>query len=144
MYENVLGAKLALFVGDNLVVIQRDDKPGLLWSGHWDLPGGGREAGESPLQCALRETFEEVSLQIAPSQVTWGRDYGTSSGHISWFFAAWVPPDMADDIELGDEGQGWDLWTPDEFIAHDKAVPQFKHRLQDVLSGVATVAFEVA
>ena len=33
---------------------------------HWDLPKGGIDAGESPLQAALRETREETGLCLAP------------------------------------------------------------------------------
>jgi 8-oxo-dGTP pyrophosphatase MutT (NUDIX family) len=31
---------------------------------HWDLPKGGIDAAESPLQAALRETREETGLQL--------------------------------------------------------------------------------
>jgi 8-oxo-dGTP pyrophosphatase MutT (NUDIX family) len=33
---------------------------------HWDLPKGGIDAGESPLQAALRETREESGLRLDP------------------------------------------------------------------------------
>ena len=52
------GAKLALFLGKDLVVILRDDKPDIPYPAHWDLPGGGREGAETPEACALRETYE--------------------------------------------------------------------------------------
>ena len=32
---------------------------------HWDLPKGGIDVGETPLQAALRETVEETGLQLA-------------------------------------------------------------------------------
>ena len=32
----------------------------------WDIPKGGGEAGETPLQTALRETAEECGLRLAP------------------------------------------------------------------------------
>ncbi|MEL6617766.1 MAG: NUDIX hydrolase [Pseudomonadota bacterium] len=136
MAGRLIGAKLALFVGDRLATLQRDDKPGLLWRNHWDLPGGGLEPGETPLQCALRETHEELSLRIAPDLVRWGRDYGSSSGDISWFFAAHVPASVAQQIVLGDEGQGWRLMGVRDFLDHDLVVPQFKPRLRDYLAGV--------
>ncbi|MEP1962430.1 NUDIX hydrolase [Tateyamaria sp.] len=138
MGGRVIGAKLALFVGNQLASLQRDDKPGLLWAGFWDLPGGGIEPGETPLQCALRETHEELSLVIDPALVTWGRDYGTSSGDISWFFVAHVGPEVEDQIVLGDEGQGWMLMPVDTFIVHKTVVPQFKTRLGDYLAGVGS------
>jgi len=53
---------MALFLGDRLVTLLRDDKPGLAWAGMWDLPGGGREGDEGPLACACRETREEVGI----------------------------------------------------------------------------------
>lgn len=36
---------------------------------HWDIPKGGGEAGETPLQTALRETAEECALQFAPHEL---------------------------------------------------------------------------
>lgn len=142
MGGRVIGAKLALFVGDQLASLQRDDTPGLLWAGYWDLPGGGIEPGETPLQCALRETHEELSIVVDPGAVVWGRDYGTSSGEISWFFAAHVAAGVADDIVLGDEGQGWSLMDVSAFLDHARVVPQFKPRLRDYLAGASGCAFD--
>ena len=36
---------------------------------HWDLPKGGIDAGESPLQAALRETREETGLRLAAAEL---------------------------------------------------------------------------
>lgn len=143
MGGRVLGAKLALFVGDRLASLQRDDTPGLLWPGFWDLPGGGIEPGETPLQCVLRETHEELSIVLDPDVVTWARAYGTSSGDLSWFFAAHVPAALSAEIMLGDEGQQWGLMSTDEFLAHDTVVPAFKPRLRDYLAGVESAKFDL-
>jgi putative (di)nucleoside polyphosphate hydrolase len=35
----------------------------------WDIPKGGGEAGETPLQTALRETAEECGLRFNPSDL---------------------------------------------------------------------------
>lgn len=139
MADDWMGANLALFLGDALAVIQRDDRPGLLWPGHWDLPGGGRDPDETPLGCALRETAEELSLRLAPAHVTWGRPYLNSIGRTVWFFAAHLDAAHADDIVLGDEGQRWTLMNPDTFLAHDRVVPPFKPRLRDYLDGAPSV-----
>ncbi len=34
---------------------------------HWDLPKGGIEASETPLDAALRETYEETGLRLDPA-----------------------------------------------------------------------------
>jgi 8-oxo-dGTP diphosphatase len=144
MAGRVIGAKLALFVGDRLATLQRDNTPGLLWADHWDLPGGGIEPGETPLQCALRETDEELTLRIDASSVNWGRSYDTSSGDISWFFAAHVAQSVERDIVLGDEGQRWGLMSVDQFLNHEMVVPQFKPRLRDYLNDVPSASFETS
>lgn len=36
------GAKLILFIGKQIVVLRRDQKPDIPWPGRLDLPGGGR------------------------------------------------------------------------------------------------------
>lgn len=43
------GCKIALFCGDKLLTILRDDKASIPWANMWELPGGGREGDESPL-----------------------------------------------------------------------------------------------
>lgn len=134
-----MGAKLALFVGPSLVTIQRDDAPGLLWPGYWDMPGGGREGRETPLDCALRETFEELNLIVPPSHVTWARAYTNSIGRAVWFMAAWMPEHAADTIKLGDEGQRFARMTVQDYMQHDKAIGQFKSRLGDYMAGVPSL-----
>jgi 8-oxo-dGTP pyrophosphatase MutT (NUDIX family) len=58
------GAKIALLSEGSLIAYKRDMKPGIPFAGMWDLPGGGREGGESPVECAIRETREEFGLSI--------------------------------------------------------------------------------
>ncbi len=126
------GAKLALFLGPELLVIQRDDRPDIPWPGHWDLPGGGREGDETPLACALRETREEVGLTIAPDQVSWSHSYLRPRGRV-WLFAAHLPAALASAVRLGDEGQGWRLMAPQTYIDHPLAVPHFAEQLAGYL-----------
>src|SRR3954468_2705953 len=37
--------------------------------GQWALPGGRIDAGETPAAAALRELFEEIGLELAPSEI---------------------------------------------------------------------------
>jgi 8-oxo-dGTP pyrophosphatase MutT (NUDIX family) len=60
------------------VIILNPDREVLLChvtgQSHWDLPKGGIDTGESPLQAALRETLEETSLRLrADALVDLGR-----------------------------------------------------------------------
>ena len=126
------GAKLALFIGDRLLVIRRDDTPGLPWPGYLDLPGGGREASESPAACALRDTHEEVGLRLSESDLVWRRFYPDDPTP-AWFFAAHLPALREADIVFGPEGQGWELMLPEAFVAHNEAVPHFRLRVKDYL-----------
>ncbi len=133
------GAKLALFLGDDLLVIKRDDKPDIPYPGYWDLPGGGREGAESPVDCALRETLEEVGLKISPKDICWQKSYQRARGTV-WFFASHQPANLVGQVELGSEGQCWQLMAPGDYCAHDLAVPHFAEQLQlylDQLRGCA-------
>ncbi|OED48463.1 NUDIX hydrolase [Leisingera sp. S232] len=135
--EDFAGAKLAVFLGQDLLVIQRDDKPDIPYPGHWDLPGGGREAGESPVACALRETREEVGLVLPQELLIWSRAYQLPHGRV-WFFAAHLPAAASGCIRFGNEGQGWALMAPDAYCAHPLAVPHFAQQLVEYLAAKRT------
>ena len=126
------GAKVALFLGQKLAVIQRDDFVGLPFAGFWDLPGGGRESSETPFECVARECKEELGLRLAPSDVVWSRRFVSTTTGIgtAWYFVAHLPEAAVGRVVFGDEGQRWALITPDAFLAHPKAVPAFQERLQ--------------
>ena len=47
-----------------MLLIRRAEREGDPWSGHMAFPGGHIEAGESPLEAAIRETEEEVGLSL--------------------------------------------------------------------------------
>lgn len=126
------GAKLALFLGADLLVILRDDRPDIPYPGHWDLPGGGREGQETPQDCALRETREEVGLDIHPDQLVWARHYQRPRG-VVWFFAAHLVRDADKGIAFGSEGQGWRLMAPETYCVHPLAVPHFACQLRQYM-----------
>ncbi|HBS49035.1 MAG TPA: DNA mismatch repair protein MutT [Rhodobacteraceae bacterium] len=123
------GAKLALFIGADLLVIRRDDLPDIPYPGHWDLPGGGRENREGPAVCALRETWEEVGLSLHPRQLVWSRSYLRPRGAV-WFFAAHLPESAAGRVRLGGEGQEWRLMPPATYRRHPLAVPHFAEQVR--------------
>jgi 8-oxo-dGTP diphosphatase len=127
------GAKLALFIGPQLLVIKRDDKPEIPYPGYWDLPGGGREGSESPADCVLRETWEEVGLSIPVSDLNWSKSYQRPRGRV-WFFVSHQPAELVKQIRLGSEGQCWRLMDPADYCSHALAVPHFAEQLQGYLA----------
>ena len=138
---NFHGAKLALYVGDKLAVILRDDNQDIPWPNHWDMPGGGREGDETPLECVLRETWEELGVQVDPRRVSWGKRFDHPSGD-KWFFVARVPASVGADIKLGDEGQMWRLMSSKQYFETPNHIPRFADRLRLYLSGTAGDWFE--
>ncbi len=122
------GAKLALYLGDLLAVILRDATPGLIFADHWDFPGGGRENGETPQDCALRECQEELGLSVPAAAIVWGRSF-LEGEQVKWFFVAQMPKATIADVSFGDEGQEWRMMGEDVFLRHPRAVPAFQDRL---------------
>jgi hypothetical protein len=64
------GTKIALLCGDHAVVYLRDDKPGIPFPGMWDLPGGGREGNEGPIECGIREVIVQLKSPIRTLEIS--------------------------------------------------------------------------
>lgn len=127
------GTKLLLFLGSELVILERDPKPWIDWPARLDFPGGMREGDETPEACILRETREEVGLVLQPGDLTWP----TLSHHKDppdWFFAAHLPVARVADIRLGDEGRGWRMMTPKAYLGAPLAIPPFAAMLARYLA----------
>ncbi|MEY2882621.1 MAG: hypothetical protein RL490_345 [Pseudomonadota bacterium] len=125
------GAKLAAVLGDALLVYRRDDRPDIPFPGLLDLPGGGREGGESPAECALRELAEEFGITIPADRIHYHQHYLLGDGvTVSHFLALTLTEAEVAAVRFGDEGQDWALLPIADYIADADAVP----RLRDWLS----------
>lgn len=129
------GAKIAILWRGRVLTIRRDMRPDIPFPGQWDLPGGGREGTESPVETALRETEEELGLRLPPSAIGWQRAYpGVLEGQtVTWFLAAEPAALDLSRIRLGDEGQGWRAMPVAEFLSHTLAIGHLKTRLAEYL-----------
>ncbi|MEO0903299.1 MAG: NUDIX hydrolase [Pseudomonadota bacterium] len=137
------GAKVALFLGDQIISILRDDLVHIPYPNLWDLPGGGREPGETPFETVARELHEELGLVLPPAAVHWQSAFPARPDPRKWvaFFVARLPARTAEDVILGDEGQRWSLYDLDTFIGLPERVPSYGARLQkwlDETGGFAT------
>lgn len=130
------GAKIALFLDEQILAYRRDDKPEIPFPNFWDLPGGGREGEETPFECARRELFEEFGFAFEESGVVWRRTYvNQHSGAINHFLVGRLTPDHVRSVRFGDEGQEWRMMPVDEFLTRPDAVPQLQARIRDYLEG---------
>ena len=129
------GCKIALFCGDKVLTILRDDKDDISCPNMWELPGGGREGDESPFECARREVYEELGIHLTEECLLWSKVYSSVlfEGKQSVFMVSQLSQEQFDSIVFGDEGQGYKLMSIDEFLGSDKVVPQLQERLKDYL-----------
>ncbi|MEP0393417.1 MAG: NUDIX hydrolase [Erythrobacter sp.] len=124
----------------HLIAYQRDDKPGIPFPNQWDLPGGGRENGETPARCALREVEEEFGLQLSEDRIVWSRCYPAQNqkSRDSYFLALPLSTEEIDLVSFGDEGQRWKMMSFDEYLKHPNAVSFMQNRLRDFLDHVSS------
>ncbi|MEP3348089.1 MAG: NUDIX hydrolase [Litoreibacter sp.] len=125
------GAKVAVFIGDQLLIALRDDFAHIPYPNRWDFAGGGREPDESPEQCVLRELYEEFGLTLTADQLLGKTGYETQMPRgTAYFFAAHLPSGSERGIRFGDEGQRWALTSPTEYVTREDAIPHLQRRLQ--------------
>ena len=132
------GCKIALFCGDRILTILRDDKTTIPWPNMWELPGGGREGDESPFECAAREVYEELGIHLTEDCLLWSKIYPSMlyEGRQSIFMVGKLSQNQFDSIIFGDEGQAYKLMNIEEFLDSKQAVPQLQGRLREYLEEV--------
>lgn len=76
------GISTAIIVdGGRVLMIRRREREGKLL---WAFPGGGIEAGESPEQAAVRETAEEVGLEVKAVRTLGDRVHPQTGRHMTY------------------------------------------------------------
>lgn len=103
---------------------------------HWSVPGGVIDAGETPLQAALREVAEEVGLTLRPADLTF---YAIASRHspetmlYQFIFRAQLDDKQLGAILLGDgEIEAYEFVSRQAVLASDR---QFAWSIQHWAEG---------
>ena len=64
----------------------RDDKPDIIYPGHWACFGGAVRAGESPLETLRREVREELELEVSDVHEFGKFEFDLTGGGLGRFF----------------------------------------------------------
>jgi len=90
--------------------------------GQWALPGGRCDAGETPIDTALREMDEEIGLKLSPADALGELDdYPTRSGYLITPVVFWRPDSAAEPHANPDEVEAI-YRIPISDIAREEAV----------------------
>ncbi len=128
------GVKGLVYIGDKIIVCRRDNKtpnfPLMM-----DLPGGGREIGESPFETFKREIFEELGLELKKEDVVFSKKYkSVLDGVQDVFFIVVKHTGMAEsEIKFGNEGLYYTLMDPNEFCKLDDAVQMHQDKVAEYI-----------
>ncbi len=126
--SGLFGAKLALWSGPRMLCYKRDDFDHIPDPGHWDLPGGVREPGETIRECAMWEVQEEFSITLAPD------GFGFAARFVKFepsriegvFLTAALSDRQIDAIVFGDEGQCWEMMPVAKYLGHPRGVRELQ------------------
>jgi 8-oxo-dGTP diphosphatase len=102
----------------------------------WDLPGGGREGGEGPEACVLREIAEELGLRLPPDRLErrWVLPSIVYPDRRAWFFRGRLTDAEVAGVRFGGEGQTWQMMPVAEFLRRADAVPAMQDRVRMALA----------
>lgn len=76
------GCKIALFCGDKLLTILRDDKASIPWANMWELPGGGYES---------RDPWQPSVYRLPDFGNPYIRNESQSNRSAPYWSGYWVP-----------------------------------------------------
>lgn len=94
------------------------------YKSYWTTPGGIIDVGETPQQAAIRETYEEVGIQLDPAHITFVAVINRKSDFADTFqfvFKASLSPGAAEHIVLqASEIDEYALVTKDQIKSGDR------------------------
>lgn len=114
VYRDLEGSVVILVNADGCIAMQlRDNKPGLPAANKWGLFGGLIDSGETPIEVALREIQEELSIDLNPHRLSlYRKHYIPEQNLTTWVFHYLVDGELENVILH--EGQMWDFLCEDD------------------------------
>jgi 8-oxo-dGTP diphosphatase len=111
------------------------------WPLHWTLPGGKVETGEDPLDCALRETLEEVGIQVHGKSILGSIEvnalYIDGEKHITLYMTdTWEG--MPENLELAHHSEM--LWVDLKELPYPM-IPHITVGIEGLLSGKSSLSY---
>jgi len=111
--RHVIPIAVAIIEHDGKFLLQQRRADQVL-SGKWEFPGGKLEAGESPAQAAVRETFEETGLAVRAERTMLEVRHTYEHAPVHLHF---IRCSLVDDSPAQREGTRW--VTPAELSGYD-------------------------
>jgi 8-oxo-dGTP pyrophosphatase MutT (NUDIX family) len=102
---------LILIKVDNKFLLFKRSLDGELFQGQFGLAGGGREEGESNLECLKRECIEEIN--VIPENIGFLKSYQFGGRQLNIFYGELTDLDK---IELNHEHTEFKLFSPEELF----------------------------
>ncbi len=130
-----IGIKGMVFFDDKIVVIRRDNNT-KNFPLYIDLPGGGREKGESPFETFKRELKEELNIDINENDIISCYLYEdeTYKEHLAYFIVTKNLNIKKEDVTLGNEGLEFKFISPEEFIGLGDGVAHLQAEVKKYLN----------
>ncbi len=119
-------AALILLPDGRYVMQLRDDRPDIIYPGHWACFGGAVQPGETPLNALRRELAEELELRIGSATEFASFDYDLGPAKLGKFYRKYF------ELRLGDgefeklvphEGSGMRAFAAQELLTTEWVTP---------------------
>lgn len=132
-----IGIKGMVFFDDKIVVVRRDNNT-KIFPLCIDLPGGGREKGESPFDTFKRELKEELNIDINKKDIISCYLYEdeTYKEHLAYFVVTKKIDIKKEDVVLGNEGLEFKFISPEEFIGLGDGVVHLQAEVKKYLKSL--------
>jgi len=137
MAKNTTPLVYLILERDGQILVMRRFNTGT-WDGSYSLPGGHVEDGETPLEAMVRETKEEISLDIDVTDldiahISYRPKHDEKGNRVDFFFRAkkWAGDPVNSEPEKCDDLK----WVPINTMP-DAMIPHVANGIYSSLSGV--------